>query len=161
MFGLSSSMLEMVIVGVAILSVPVVGIVCLINLLTSKGAWTCFTQGEMVEERTSGKWIFIVLAILLLTLVLFSLELPSFGSITTRPHAVQKHGQDAITARTSLTDCKNLKSQICPKSSLHGLTVVFWCETGSTLCPGMYATIGGKEKSAFIRPCYQWRECQW
>ena len=38
MFGLDSSMLEMAIVGAAILAVPLVGIICLVKLLTSKGA---------------------------------------------------------------------------------------------------------------------------
>ena len=114
----------------------------------------------MVEERSGGTWLFVVLGLLLLALVLSSLQLPSIGDVKTRPHAVQRHGEDAIKARASLADCKDIKMKMCPKSSIHGRSVVFWCETGSTLCPGCYSTVGGAEKTAFIRPCYQWATCQ-
>jgi len=117
----------------------------------------------MVEKRPFGGTLCLILiGILALFLLATAIsELPSFGDVVPRPHAVEKHGTDATQARASLTDCKNLKSKLCPgKVGSYGLTVVFWCETGKTLCPGCYATIGGKEKTAFIRPCSQWRNCQ-
>lgn len=114
-----------------------------------------------VHEQTSNSNVVIYILALLLLCFALAMVLPSLGSIRTGTHAVERHGQDAINARGSLTDCKSLRSQLCPgKKGTYGLTVVFWCETGRHLCPGMYTTIGGTEKTAFIRPCAQWRRCK-
>lgn len=115
----------------------------------------------MIEQRTSNNYWVLYLLMLALLLFACSMALPSLGSITTGTHAVERHGQDAINARAELTNCKSLRSKLCPgKKGSYGLTVVFWCETGQSLCPGMYTTIGGTEKTAFIRPCSQWRNCR-
>ena len=55
---------------------------------------------------------------------------------------------------------EGLRVKLCPPSSKHGLSVVFWCETGDSICPGMYVTIGGVEKTCFYRPCDDWRNCR-
>ena len=115
----------------------------------------------MIEQQASNNnWVLYLLAFMLLIFAL-AMALPSLGSITTGTHAVERHGQDAINARAGLTNCKTLRSKLCPgKQGSYGLTVVFWCDTGQSLCPGMYTTIGGTEKTAFIRPCSQWRSCR-
>jgi hypothetical protein len=97
-------------------------------------------------------------------LALFALptQLPALRDVQPRPHAVERHGEDANTARLALSNCKSgLKIKVCPPSSVHGLSVVFWCqEPGASLCPGCIATISGLEKTTFIRPCGQWERCQ-
>jgi hypothetical protein len=89
-------------------------------------------------------------------------QLPSLRDVVHRPHAVTKHGDDAIKARKELVGCgaDDLRAKLC-LAGKYGMSVVFWCNPdGVTLCPGMYTTIGGVEKTAFIRPCQQWRECK-
>lgn len=90
-------------------------------------------------------------------------EMPALDQVILCEHAVERHGDDALEARKRLFDCKpvNLRAKLCPPGSKYGLSVVFWCEPpGATICAGMYVTIGGVEKTAFLRPCEQWRNCQ-
>lgn len=90
-------------------------------------------------------------------------EFPALDQIQLCQHAVERHGDDALEARQRLFDCRprDLRMKLCPPSSKYGLSVVFWCESpGATVCPGMYVTIGGIEKTAFFRPCSQWETCQ-
>lgn len=90
-------------------------------------------------------------------------QLPNIDDIQLRPHAVERHGEDAIRARQGVFDCDadDLRARLCPETEKYGLSVAFWCEPpGSQLCPGMYTTIAGIEKTAFIRPCVDWRECK-
>jgi len=121
----------------------------------------------MIEDTrtTNGNagLLIALLVLLLAALLVFAMprELPALQGIQPRPHAVERHGTDAELARESLLECGDgLRVRLCPPSSQHGLSVVFWCESSGSLCPGMYATIGGLEKSCFIRPCEQWRECR-
>lgn len=126
------------------------------------------STGISTESNATGAWCLVVTAIAILV-VLFSfvsrvmsrIELPSLDQVIPQTHAVERHGQDAIMSRSALAGCKVPMSKLCPgKAGSYGLTVVFWCETGKELCPGMYTTIGGVEKTTFIRPCSQWRNCQ-
>jgi len=111
-----------------------------------------------------GKAVVFVLILGLLLLALIALAMPqqapSIDKIKYRPHAVERHGADAISARERIEKCgpTNLRVKFCPTAN--GVTVVYWCETGGDLCPGMYVTVGGVEKTAFIRPCEQWRNCR-
>ena len=118
----------------------------------------------MAEGRSfCGTLFLIFLGVVALVLLATAIgELPSYRQVVPGTHAVQKHGADALTAREALRACKNMKMQLCPEvpTKGYGLTVCYWCETGSSICPGAYATIGAKEKTAFLRPCYQWRNCQ-
>lgn len=82
-------------------------------------------------------------------------QAPGIGDIVTRPHAVEKHGADALKAREGLTACKSISSRVT--SGFEGVGWAVWCETNEYLCPGTYVTFGGVEKTAFIRPCTQWR----
>lgn len=117
--------------------------------------------GAHSGPNSNNFWVWAILGVGLLSCVLLAIGLPSLDKVTTGTHAVERHGQDAINARTALTACKAPRSKLCPgKKGTYGLTVVFWCETGSSLCPGMYTTIGGVEKTSFIRPCSQWRLCK-
>jgi len=90
-----------------------------------------------------------------------SFQVPDVGDIKFRPHAVQKHGEDAVEARKAIQGCppSGLRAKVCVAGS-HGLSVVYWCETGLSLCPGTYTTISGLEKTSFIRPCDDWRTCR-
>jgi len=113
----------------------------------------------METKSRNNTGIFLVISLLLGLVILF--VLPTLGQIKLRPHAVEKHGMDAVTARESLWNCgSGLRTKICPKSKLHSTSICFWCETGSYLCPGMYTTRGGMEKTTFMRPCQEWRECR-
>lgn len=116
----------------------------------------------MEDSRQSNVGLLIAIVFLLLVILLtLPTQLPRVQDIQLQPHAVQKHGTDAVQARSALSGCgDNLNVRICPPSSAHGLSIVFWCETGGFNCPGMYATIGGQEKTCFIRPCSEWRECR-
>jgi hypothetical protein len=98
----------------------------------------------------------------LLVVLAMPRELPALQDVKQRRHAVERHGADALAAREALANCKSgLKIKVCPPSSVHGLSVVFWCqEPGASLCPGCIATISGLEKTTFIRPCGQWERCQ-
>lgn len=104
----------------------------------------------------------LLLGLLALIMLRAATQLPPFENIQYRNHAVQSHGQDAVRARRELEGCKpeNWRARLCP-SGKYGLSVVFWCEpVGASLCPGMYTTLGGIEKTSFIRPCDQWKECK-
>lgn len=115
-----------------------------------------------METTDKSKPILIIILLLgLLLLFTLPIELPNLEKIRIRPHAIEKHGEDALVARNSLLNCgDSLRARLCPPSSRYGLSVCFWCETGESLCPGMYTTIGGMEKTTFIRPCEEWRECR-
>ena len=114
-------------------------------------------------ERNSTWLVFLALgALLLLALLAMPLELPPLGQVKPMPHAVEKHGEDAVAARKTVLGCGDgLRAQLCPPNGKRGLTAVFWCQPpGATVCPGMYVTIGGVEKTTFVRPCEQWERCQ-
>jgi len=122
----------------------------------------------MIEDsrtRSGNAGLLIALIVLLLAaLLVFALprELPALQDVRPRQHAVESHGADAIASKEALANCRSgLKIKVCPPTSVYGLSVVFWCqEPGATLCPGCIATIGGVEKTAFIRPCGQWERCR-
>jgi len=113
-----------------------------------------------VERNNSGMWVFMVLLLGLAMLVMCSVarpsQAPSVNDVQVRPHAVEKHGNDAIVARAGITACKSPRSRWLGGGT-EGVGWAVWCETGTHLCPGMYISAGGVEKTAFIRPCYQWR----
>uniref|UniRef100_A0A6M3M6E8 Uncharacterized protein n=1 Tax=viral metagenome TaxID=1070528 RepID=A0A6M3M6E8_9ZZZZ len=113
-------------------------------------------------ERNSTWLVFLALgALLLLALLAMPLELPPLGQVKPRAHAVERHGEDAVAARAALANCKNgLKIKVCPPATRYGLSVYMWCESGAYLCPGCVTTIGGLEKTAFIRPCEDWATCR-
>ena len=113
-------------------------------------------------ERNSTWQVFLALgALLLLALLAMPLELPPLERVKPMPHAVERHGEDAVAARAAVLTCGDgLRARLCPAANGHGPSAVFWCETGGHLCPGMYLSIGGVEKTSFTRPCEQWRECR-
>ena len=113
-------------------------------------------------ERNSTWLVFLALgALLLLALLAMPLELPPLERVKPMPHAVERHGEDAVAARKAVLGCGDgLRAQFCPAANGHGPSAIFWCETGTYLCPGMCLTIGGVEKTSFTRPCEQWRRCQ-
>jgi len=114
-----------------------------------------------MEARKKGSNTGTFIVLLLLSLAVLFVMAPSLDQIKFRSHAVESHGADAIAAREGLWNCDDgLRVQLCPKSNLHSAGFCFWCETGSYLCPGMYVTLGGMEKTAFKRPCHEWRECR-
>jgi len=119
-------------------------------------------NAHVERRRLGGLWLLVaLLLVLLLWWAAMPRELPALQRIQPRSHAEERHGADALTARESLLSCGDgLRARLCPPSSQHGLSVVFWCESSGSLCPGMYATIGGAEKTCFIRPCADWRECR-
>jgi len=107
--------------------------------------------------------IIALIVLLLAALLAFAMprQLPALQGIQPRAHAAERHGTDAEVARQGLLECGDgLRARLCPPSSRHGLSVVFWCESSGSLCLGMYATIGGAEKTCFIRPCADWRDCR-
>ena len=90
-------------------------------------------------------------------------EVPALDQIQARPHADARHGEDADKARKGVRLCEseNLRMKLCMPGTKYGLSIAYWCERpGTSICPGLYATIGGIEKTAFVRPCMQWRKCQ-
>jgi len=119
-------------------------------------------ESGVTTRRNNAGWLIVILA-LLAPLLLFAMprQLPALERVRPRRHAVERHGEDALQARAALKNCGDrLRARLCPPSSRHGLSVCFWCESGGPLCPGVYATIGGVEKTALTRPCEQWRECR-
>lgn len=118
----------------------------------------------MEAERSHSGGLGIVLLLIILGLAILlamPTQLPTIEQVLPRSHAVERHGADAIVARESLLNCgSGLRVRLCPPSSIHGMSICFWCETGSGICPGTYSTIGGKEKTTFLRPCSDWRECR-
>jgi hypothetical protein len=113
----------------------------------------------VIALRKAGTGL-VALAILATGLVL--LQMPDVTEIIETLHAIERHGVDAVRARQGLQACDkdDLRVKICP-SEKYGLTLAFWCEPGgAVLCPGAYTTIAGIEKTAFIRPCEQWRNCK-
>ena len=118
----------------------------------------------MEATARNNTWlVFLALGALLVlgALLAMPLELPPLEQVKPMPHAVERHGEDAVAARKAVLGCgSGLRAQFCPAANGHGPSAVFWCETGTYLCPGMYLTIGGVEKTSFTRPCEQWRECR-
>ena len=118
---------------------------------------------ETTARNNTGLAFLVLGALVLVALVLLAmpLELPPLEQVRPMPHAVEKHGEDAVAARKAVLGCGDgLRARLCPANGKRGLTVAFWCETGTGLCPGMYTTIGGVEKTTFVRPCEQWERCQ-
>ena len=118
----------------------------------------------MEATARNNTWlVFLALGALLVlgALLAMPLELPPLEQVKPMPHAVERHGEDAVAARAAVLGCGDgLRAQLCPKANGHGLSAVFWCETETYLCPGMCLTIGSVEKTSFTRPCEQWRRCQ-
>lgn len=114
---------------------------------------------EAKRNSSSSAGIFIVIVLLLSLIALFAL--PSPRDIKPGPHAVERHGQDALDARAQLKNCTTgMRARMCPKTDRHSASLVFWCETGGSTCPGTYATLGMIEKTTFFRPCWEWRRCR-
>lgn len=88
-------------------------------------------------------------------------QAPPLEQVRLRPHAVERHGEQALTARERVFNCpvEDLRAKICPAGEKYGMRVHFWCESGSQLCAGMITTIGGVEKTSFIKPCSYWARC--
>jgi hypothetical protein len=127
-------------------------------------------EAEYVNSGSGGGLFVVFLFVALLAIALMvtqapsvtRLELPQVKDIQYQTHAVESHGDDALWARESVQQCKpkDLRVNVCPRS-IYGLTVAFWCEpVGKYLCGGIYTTISGVEKTAFVRPCEQWRKCK-
>lgn len=118
----------------------------------------------METTHHSNAGLYLALVVLLLALIavfMLPANVPALDKVRPSAHAVERHGQDAIAAREALANCgEGLRVKMCPPSERHGLSIVFWCESGGHLCPGCITTIGGIERTAFIRPCEQWRECR-
>jgi len=90
-------------------------------------------------------------------------EFPALDQVILCEHAVERHGDDALEARRRLFDCKPqyLRWKFCPPGSKYGSSVVIWCQPPeAAICAGMYITLGGIEKTAFLRPCHEWGDCQ-
>ena len=90
-------------------------------------------------------------------------ELPPLDNVRLRSHAVEKHGEQALEARRRVFDCKpeDFRARLCMPTEKYGMRVHFWCDDSpSSLCPGMVLTIGGVEKTSFIKPCTYWEVCQ-
>lgn len=118
-----------------------------------------------METTQRSNWGIVLLMVALLLGLFLALamprELPTLERVRHGAHAEAKHGEDARAALAGLENCGDgLRVRLCPPGSKYGLTVCFWCETGTGLCPGMYTTIGGTEKTRFIRPCEDWRQCR-
>jgi hypothetical protein len=127
-------------------------------------------EAEYASSSGGGVLFIVFLLIALMAIALMvaqtpgvtHLQLPQVKDIQYQSHAVESHGDDALWARDSVTQCKprDLRVNVCPRS-VYGLTVAFWCEPpGKYLCGGIYTTISGVEKTAFVRPCEQWRKCR-
>lgn len=90
-------------------------------------------------------------------------QAPPLEQVRLREHAVERHGEQALEARRRVFNCavENFRAKICPPTERYGMRVHFWCVApGSGLCPGMVCTIGGTEKTSFIKPCSYWENCQ-
>lgn len=115
-------------------------------------------------ERHGFGLLWLALAVLAALVLLATLprELPSLKDMRPMPHAVQRHGQDAIEARACIQHCSadRLRVKLCPPSARHGLSVVYWCEIPAPTCPGTVLTIGGVERSSYFRPCADWATCR-
>jgi len=113
------------------------------------------------DRRSGFLWIVLLALLAAALLLILPRQLPALDQVRPGSHAVQRHGTDAIAARTALSECgEGLRVKLCPPGSQYGLSVVFWCETGGPLCAGCITTFGGVEKTSFMRPCAQWRECR-
>lgn len=106
----------------------------------------------------------LVIAAALMGLAL--LQTPSMGQIEFSPEALahigERHGEVGLRAiqRTLGCELQNRRAWVCLQGK-YGVSVVFWCQPpGSEVCPGIYASIGGCGKTAFVRPCSEWRECK-
>ena len=89
-------------------------------------------------------------------------QTPPLVQIRLRDHAVQRHGEQALKARKKVFNCgaENLRAKIFPPGERYGMRIHFWCESEtSSLCPGMITTIGGVEKTSFVKPCDYWERC--
>lgn len=86
------------------------------------------------------------------------LDLPSLDNIRLGDHAVDRHGDQAREARRQVFGCNPEHLRVC--AGVHDgtrLSVYFWCEEpGQSLCPAIVTTIGGKERTSFVKPCSYW-----
>lgn len=122
---------------------------------------------ELVQSGPGG-WlafllILVVAAVVIITTLapdgdIHKLQLPSREDIRYKPHAEEKHGEDAIRAREAVQNCSpfNLRVKYCPKTETRGARVLFWCNSGGSLCGGTITTIGGTEATSFVKPCDAW-----
>jgi len=115
----------------------------------------------MYAEARRGNGLILLLLFLLFMVAAASLPgIESVGRISS--HAIERHGMDAIRAKRIVEVCpkENLRVKLCPRSKNHGPSLVYWCEVEGTRCPGMYVTLQGRVKTAFIKPCHKWPQCQ-
>lgn len=98
-----------------------------------------------------------------LAVVAIATQFPAIEDVRWREYAVEKHGAQALMARRQVLGCgpEDLRVRLCLPNGKYGMRVHFWCRVdGSGLCPGVVTTIGGIEKTSFIKPCDYWARCQ-
>ncbi len=113
-------------------------------------------------QRTNGG-LMVVLMLVVVLVAGIATQLPPLTDVRLGEHAVIRHGADALAARRQVFGCRPeyLRNKYCPRTEEYGATTVFWCEPpGASVCAGMYVTLGGIEKTAFLRPCAQWQDCK-
>lgn len=119
-----------------------------------------------MTAKSHGGWLLLRLlaaALFLLLLGQLPTQLPDVRDVELCSHALASHGEAAERALDDVKGCKpeHLRVKLCPPGSQYGLTVVAWCQQpGAEVCPGLYLTIAGRMKTAFYRPCHQWRTCR-
>lgn len=88
-------------------------------------------------------------------------EIPNIEDVRLRPHAVERHGQDALDARAIMLTCKDPRFVICPRKGDRDARVNRWCaDGGGNLCYGMYTTRAGSEATSLLQPCVNWVKCK-
>lgn len=114
----------------------------------------------LASTRSYIPMVFLVLLLGAATLVLVAQMLPTRTQIQYRPHAVERHGKDAITARRLVLNCDPTKLEVWYSEVVN--TVLFVCPDSA----GVYCafqpvqawqdeTGAWPELTAFIRPCVQ------
>ena len=126
---------------------------------------------DRTDRNSTGGWFFAAVMVVGLLLILGPLiravstgaiplpqQPPPREIIIETEHAVLKHGADAIEALRAVKLCpsKDVRYRLL-NGTAEGIGWVYWCEWGGPLCPCVYVTMGGTQKTAYIRPCEQLR----
>jgi len=119
-------------------------------------------QAQRERSGSGLLWIALLILAALIAMAMLPRELPSLQNVRYREHATLRHGCDALDARACVQNCSvdRLRVKLCPPTSRHGLSVVYWCALPMGSCPGTVLTIGGLERTSYYRPCADWSVCR-
>ncbi len=108
----------------------------------------------METKAADGSSILLIIVILAMVAATAVVIAPSYDEVKLRPHAIERHGLDAVIARLATRNCTNLKAYRCPATDKHPACYHLICtEATGHLCTVMIVGSKGGELTSLMAGC--------